>query len=457
MLRSTVSPRFTTGLSVLLPLAMLAVACSDAPYGGQALIDTASTTASSATASTSGTSGSGGGLGAGGTGGSKSSAGSGGSTGGGGQGNAGGGGASGTISSGTLGVGGAGGLGGSGGSGGAAIDVTAPTVVSSTPLNKAMGQATDTSITATFSEAMAPLTINGTTFELTQDVTLPALPIAVAGTVTYAGETATFVPASPLALSTSYTATITTGATDVAGNPLATAYAWAFTTGGQPIGPAPVALGTAGKYAVLAESKIANAPISKITGDLGISPSAASFITGFALTKAGTHWTSAQVTGSLFAADNDPPTPINLTTAVADMMLAYTDAAGRPTPGFLNLSSGAIGGLTLAPGLYKWTSTVTIPSDVVISGAANDTWIFQISGDLTMSASKKMILDGGARAKNIVWQVAGMVDFGSTSHAEGVLLSKTAITLETGASINGRLLAQTAVNLASNTITVPAP
>jgi len=220
-------------------------------------------------------------------------------------------------------------------------------------------------------------------------------------------------------------------------------------------GPDPVSLGSAEKYVVIAESMISNVPTSVVTGDVVLSSAAASYITGFALTKAGTKWTSPQVVGSVFAADNDPPTPIDLTTAVADMSAAYTDAAGRPTPKFLNLGGGAIGGLTLAPGLYKWTSTVTVPSDVALAGSAEDTWIFQVTGDLKMSAAKAMTLSGGALAKNIVWQVAGKVELGVSSHLEGIVLSKTAITLGTGATVNGRLFAQTAVNLAGSTVTAP--
>jgi hypothetical protein len=217
----------------------------------------------------------------------------------------------------------------------------------------------------------------------------------------------------------------------------------------------PVDLGTASNYAVLAKSAISNVPTSEVTGDLGLSPAAASYVTGFSLVKAGTSWTSAQVVGHVFAANNDPPTPITLTTAVGDMQLAYTDAAGRKSPDFLNLGAGAIGGLTLVPGLYKWTSSLTIPSDVTLEGGADDVWIFQISGDLKLSADRAMVLSGGAAATNIFWQVAGAVDLGATSHAEGIVLSKTAIKLQTGASINGRLLAQTAVTLASATVTAP--
>jgi hypothetical protein len=197
-------------------------------------------------------------------------------------------------------------------------------------------------------------------------------------------------------------------------------------------------------------------PTSVITGNLGLSPQAATFVTGFALTKAGAHWTTPEVVGFVFAADNDAPTPSNLTTAIAAMETAYTDAAGRPTPDFTNLGAGTITGQTLAPGLYKWASSVDIPTDVTIAGAANDVWIFQITGDLKVSSAKKMILTGGAKAKNIFWQVAGAVDLGTTSHAEGIVLCKTAIVLGAGASVNGRLLAQTAVNISKSTITQPA-
>ena len=354
----------------------------------------------------------------------------------------------------TTSVTGSGGAGGSGGSSGTGVtpDTLAPTVLSTFPLSAAMSVALNGAITVTFSEAMASLSISATTFTLKQGA------VDVPGIVTSVGDTATLVPGKVLALGTMYTATITTAATDLAGNKLEKDYMWSFTTDATlPKGPAPVLLGAAGSYVVLAKSAIGNVPTSKVTGNLGLSPAAASFITGFSLTKAGTKWTAAQVIGSVFAADNDPPTPINLTTAIGDMQTAYTDAASRPTPDALELGAGTIGGLTLVPGLYKWTSTVTIPADLTISGAANDVWIFQIAGDLTMAAAKKITLIGGAQAKNIFWQVTGNVDLGTTSHTEGVILGKAAIKMGTGASINGRLMAQTAVNLASCTVTMPAP
>jgi hypothetical protein len=137
------------------------------------------------------------------------------------------------------------------------------------------------------------------------------------------------------------------------------------------------------------------------------------------------------------------------------MLTAYTDAAGRPFPDFSELGTGNIGGKTLTPGLYKWSTSVTMPSSVTISGSATDVWIFQIAGNLNMSNSVLITLTGGALAKNIFWQVAGTVTLGISSHFEGNILSKTAITFQTSASINGRALAQTLVALDKNIITKP--
>lgn len=219
-------------------------------------------------------------------------------------------------------------------------------------------------------------------------------------------------------------------------------------------GPTPVALGSAINYVILSKSATSNVPTSAITGNIGISPAAASFLTGFSLTlpAGGASSTSSQVTGSVFAADYAVPTPSTLTTAISDMQTAYTDAAGRPTPDHSELATGNIGGLTLPAGLYKWTNTVTIPTSVTLSGGANDVWIFQIAGGLTQASATSVILSGGALASHVFWQVAGIVDIGTTAHMEGQMLAKTSIALHTGASANGRLMAQTAVTLAGNAV-----
>lgn len=222
---------------------------------------------------------------------------------------------------------------------------------------------------------------------------------------------------------------------------------------------APVNLGSAINYVILAKSAISNVPTSAITGDLGISPAAATFITGFSLTlpAASPFSTSAQVTGNVYASDYATPSPTNLTTAVNDMQTAYTEGSGRVNPDFTELGSGNIGGLTLPPGLYKWSNTVTIPSNVTLNGSATDVWIFQIAGGITQASATQVQLTGGALPKNVFWVVFGVVSVGTTAHMEGVILSQTSITLDTGASANGRLLAQTAVSLAGNIVVKPAP
>ena len=243
-----------------------------------------------------------------------------------------------------------------------------------------------------------------------------------------------------------------TGATDT---PVATADA-ADNHVATPDAAAPsmaVILGRAGDYAILAKSGISTVPPSAITGDLGISPAAATAITGFSLIADATSVfsTSTQVTGKVYASDYAVPSPANLTTAIGDMQLAFTDAAGR-APGVTELGSGNIGGMTLSAGVYKWGTGVSIPTNVTLTGGATDVWIFQVAQDLTVSSAAKVLLTGGALPKNIFWQVSGKVDLGTTAHLEGVVLCQTAVTLKTGASINGRLLAQTAVTLDTSTV-----
>jgi hypothetical protein len=216
-----------------------------------------------------------------------------------------------------------------------------------------------------------------------------------------------------------------------------------------------VNLGSSGNFLILAKSAINNNPTSTLTGDLGLSPAATSYITGLALTDNTGFATSPQVTGKVYASDMANPTPITLTTAVENMITAYNEAAGRPNPDFNELGAGNIGGLTLAPGLYKWTNTVLVPTNITISGSATDIWVFQIAGNLTLSSAVNITLSGGALAKNIFWQVAGEVTVGTTSHFEGIILSMTSITLETGATMNGRALAQTSVILDGNTAIKP--
>jgi hypothetical protein len=222
------------------------------------------------------------------------------------------------------------------------------------------------------------------------------------------------------------------------------------------LGPAAVNLGTAGSYVILAKSGVSTTGVTAVVGDVGLSPAAASFVTGFALSSpATTFTTSALVTGKVWAANYAVPTPANLTTAILNMQTAYTDAAGRTSPTATELGAGNIQGMTLAPGLYKWGTGVSIPSAVTLAGGANDVWIFQIAQNLTVGNGAIVTLSGGAQAKNVFWQVAGQATLGTTSDFKGIILSKTLIAFNTGASITGRALAQTAVTLNATALTQP--
>lgn len=326
---------------------------------------------------------------------------------------------------------------------------TTPSVTAKSPAANASNVPLNKVISVTFNLAMDASTINSSTFTLKQGT------INISGTVAYQGTTATFTPTSLLTAGTTYSVSITTGMKSTAGNALAANDSWVFTTGSNAIGLTAVNLGTAGNYVVLAKTAINNSPTSSITGDLGLSPAATSYITGFSLTNATGYATSAQVTGKLYAADMVSPTSINLTTAVNDMITAYNDAAGRPTPDFLALGAGNIGGKTLTEGLYKWTTNVTAPTNLIISGSSTDIWIFQIAGNLSVSSGVKITLSGGAQAKNIFWQVAGTTTINTTAQFKGVILCQTGVTLKTGATLSGRALAQTAVILDKNTVTQP--
>ena len=218
------------------------------------------------------------------------------------------------------------------------------------------------------------------------------------------------------------------------------------------IGPAPVNLRSAGTFAILSKTGITDVYASAVNGDVGTSP-----ITGAALLLS-----CSEVTGRIFVVDAAGPAcatndATTLTAAVLDMETAYLDAEGRVSPDHTELGAGEIGGLTLTPGLYKWGTSLLISNDVTLAGGPNDVWIFQVAGTMDQANATRVTLTGGALAKNIYWQVAGAVSIGTTAHFEGVVLAKTMVAVKTGASMNGRLFAQTAVTLQMNSITQPAP
>jgi hypothetical protein len=213
-------------------------------------------------------------------------------------------------------------------------------------------------------------------------------------------------------------------------------------------GPSPVHLGSASNFVILSKSGITDVYASAIVGNVGTSP-----ITGAALLL-----TCGEVTGTIFTVDAAGPLPCavsdptTLTTAVGDMGFAYDDAAGRVAPDVTELGAGEIGGLTIAPGLYKWGTGLLISTDVTLSGGPDDVWIFQVAGTLNQASATRVTMAGGARAKNVFWAVAGAVTIGTAAHFEGVILGKTMIAVNTGATVKGRLFAQTAVTLQMNAV-----
>ena len=321
------------------------------------------------------------------------------------------------------------------------------TIVANEPIDGTTDVPINGTISATFSDEMDAGSLTASTFTLTVGPTA----VPVDGTVIYANAMAVFVPTTNLGVNSTFTATITTGVRGVSGAALAAPHSWSFTTGTRVAG-IPVNLRTAGDYAVLSRRAISGTG-AMVTGDLGISPSRSNSITGFALsTPSSDHTTSSQVVGKVYARDYLAPTPAILVTAVNDLQLAITEAAGRtPT---VTAVGGEIGGMTLAPGIYNW-QTVAITTDVTLDGSATDVWIFQIAGTMGMAASMRVVLTGGALPENIFWQVTGAVTIGASAQLNGVVLASGAFTSGAASLITGRLLSQMEITITNTTVAQP--
>lgn len=311
----------------------------------------------------------------------------------------------------------------------------APTVISTDPVNNAVNVPLNKVITATFSMPMDPLTINFTTFSLSSGAT------PVAGTVTYSGSTASFTPAANLLANTDYSATITTGAKNIAGIPMANNYVWQFTTS-PVINPGPVILGTSARFGILAGVGVSNnAGFSEIHDmDVGIYPGVRSSITGFP--------PAIIINGAIYASDDiaPPGVPAMLLQAKTDLTNAYLAAEAAVSPAPVSVS-GDQGGRTLAPGIYKSTSTLSIASGNLTldaQGDVNAVWIFQIASGFTTvgGAGGSVILTGGAQAKNIYWQTGSSAVIGDFTSFQGNILALTSITMNSHATAVGRMLAR---------------
>lgn len=222
------------------------------------------------------------------------------------------------------------------------------------------------------------------------------------------------------------------------------------------LGPATVDLGSAGNFVVISKTAISTTGTTSLTGDIGISPAAATYMTGFSQTMniSNRYSTSTYVTGKMYASDYTAPTPSYMSTAVSDMETAYVDAMGRTLP-VLNFNGGNLGSQSLAPDLYKFTTGVTIPTTLTLTGGPSDVYIFQIDGNLDISSGVSIILSGGALPENIFWAVAGTTTLNTTSIFKGIVLAgpgTSTIAMNTGATLQGRLLGQKNISLDANII-----
>ena len=336
--------------------------------------------------------------------------------------------------------------------GGATSPLAAPQVISTFPAGAATGVCQAVLVTATFSKAMNPATINTGTFTLAAGSTAVTGKVSLDSTDTIA----TFTPSSPLALNTAYTATITTGAQDQFGNGLvnssgaAANFTWMFTTTATPC-PGPFGLPGCG-FGILAGSTVTNTSVigptnTNVTGDVGVWPGTA--IVGF---PPGT------LTGQLHSADGTAKA------AQDQLTLAYNAAAAAPGAVAIPGAIGGPGSAPFPPGVYKATSTLGITGDLTLDGSTNPngTWIFQVGSALTTAAGapgapgSQVLLIGGAVPKNVFWQLGSSGTIGTYALFQGTIMANQSITLGTGATLNGRALAENAaVTLDSNKVNVP--
>lgn len=334
---------------------------------------------------------------------------------------------------------------------GTAQDAAAPTVILVNPADLATGGCLQKSVSATFSEAMQPSTINSATFTL--QLAGPPAGTSLSGTVAYdvSGKVATFSPTSPLVAGTSYTATITTGTKDLAGNSLASNKVWGFVSGTGACA-APVNLKSLSTFAAVAGAGLTNSNSSGTTtlnGDVGLSPTATCLGDGSPCTSV-----NPVINGTLYA--NDPAGVA--AQAKSDLTNAYTDATSR-APG---TTVNDISGMVLLPGVYTSGSTMSIAVGGTVTldaqGNADAVWIFQIGSSLTVNNSAQVLLINGAKANNVFWAVFASSTLGSDVSFQGNILAGASNSVGTDSVVVGRLLCTTGqITLLSNTVTVPAP
>ena len=371
---------------------------------------------------------------------------------------------------------------------GAGPDAVPPTVTTVSPPDLAANVCPQTTISATFSKAMNPATINTATFTL--QTSGPPLGAPLGGTVTYDTSTqvATLTPTSALLSSTNYTATVTTGAKDLAGNSLAADKVWTFTVGSAPCSlPPPNPLGSAAPFGNLGGTAgtTNNGLLTVVNGDLGTTSTTTSAITGFhdlngdiytetptdAGLVNGTIYTCTVSTLGPTAAAVNPAHCAIATQARLDAQTAYNKLSPALLPGG-NMAFAQLGGLTLFPGVYKSPSGSFLLTGNNLTldaqGDANAVWVFQAASSLTVgdaAVPRSVILINGAQAKNVYWQIGStaIINPSGGGTMVGTIIASSGIAISTVGNVaivtlNGRAIGLNAsVTMTNTVINVPAP
>ncbi|HET8861490.1 ice-binding family protein [Marivirga sp.] len=325
-----------------------------------------------------------------------------------------------------------------------------PSIVETSPMDLATNVARDEEITVDFSQNMDPATITSTSFTVSDGTNL------ITGQISYAGVRATFTPDNNLMSGTTYTATVTTAAKNVDGLALENDYEWTFSTV-APLGPSGIDLQSIAAYGIFAGVGVSNnAGFSEIRNmNVGITPGVRSSITGFP--------PAIVVNGAIHASDDTEPAGIAATLQQAkdDLVEVYLFVEGATSPAPSSVA-GDLGGTTLAPGIYKSTSTLLLQSgDLTLDaqGDENAVWIFQIASDFTTvgGAGGNVILSGGAQAKNVYWQTGSSATIGDGTSFKGNILALTSITMNSGAVAEGRMLARNGSVVMTDTNIIEKP
>ena len=326
------------------------------------------------------------------------------------------------------------------------LDTTPPTVTLTNPVSDGTAVCLNKTVNATFSEAMDPLTLTTTQLTLAPSSSL-STPVTAVISYDAGTQTVSINPSANLLPSTAYTATVLSGATgvkDLASNAMVANKVWQFTTGTSEC-QSVVALGSASNFAILGSAAITNIPTSIITGDVGLTPDTGANITGFS-----SPGSCPEVVGRVYAVDSAGPAcalidSTLLSNAKTDALAAFVNATGAgrgtPTPISTNLA-----GLTLYPGLYESLTSIDLSAGGSLTldaqGDPNAVFVIRSATSITTLSTSQVVLSGGAKASNVFWTAGSAITLGVSSVMKGSMLAGTAITLQTGANLQGRALNQ---------------